>query len=47
MYKGEKELYVKFNWKSLAEGPQYMNDEEAQMSGIVVLFLEQANPFWA
>ena len=34
MYKGDREVYVKFNWKSLAEGPQYMNDDEAQNAGM-------------
>ena len=37
MYNGEKEVYVKFNWKSLAEGPQYMNDEEAQSVGTFIM----------
>lgn len=34
MYKGDKEVYVKFNWKSKAEGPQYFKtDKDAQMAG--------------
>lgn len=34
LYKGDKEVYVKFNWKSTAEGPQYFDtDKDAQMAG--------------
>ena len=34
MYKGDKEVYVKFNWKSKAEGQQYFaTDKDAQMAG--------------